>query len=183
MVTDARPGAPSIGGASDAIGGLQRPVAATPSPIPPAPPPIRRDHEVAAVTGELHNSTTVPAVPEFAGDERPTKRRRRPPSARSSRSGPVRKNTSGGTVVTFPPQSAPTWSDPSTTIADRDPLNQPFDDFRPVEIGPPVRAEADVIAPPSVAAEAPADTGRVDPENEVVDLQNEAADIEQGFAT
>ncbi len=84
----------------------------------------------------------MPAVPEFAGDERPAKRRRRTPGSRSSRSGPVSKKTPGGTVVTFPPQSAPSWSDPSTTIADRDPLNQPIDDFRPVEIGPPGRVDA-----------------------------------------
>ncbi len=77
----------------------------------------------------------MPEVPDFGRQTR-SRRRRKNSVGRGPRSGPVATKTTGGTVVTFPPKAPPSWQDPATTIADRDPLNQPYDDFRPVAIGP-----------------------------------------------
>lgn len=126
-------GGSSIGGALDEVAGSADPGGIS-TALVSSPPPIRRDEEAAAVTGELL-SADMPNVPDF-GAAVTTKRRRRGSLGRGSRSAKVTTKASGGTVATFPPKAAPSWQDPTTTIVDRDPLNQPFEDFRPVEIGP-----------------------------------------------
>ena len=96
----------------------------------PSPPPIRRDHEVPAVTGELAPPLATPDVPEFDPPRPASKRVLRPPRRAVPDLGPVTTKASGGTVVTFPPKSAPGWQD-AVTIGDRT-----DDDLRPAPVDP-----------------------------------------------
>ena len=101
-----------------------------------SPPPIRRDEEVAAVTGELEPRPTVPFVPEFS---RPKQGR----SRRGRRGGtdtgplPVATKATGGTVVTFPPKAAPGWQD-AASVGDRPPPDRDVFDQPTVDIDPAV---------------------------------------------
>ncbi len=85
---------------------------ADPSFVSP-PPPIRRDDELPSVTGELSSEIGAPQVPQFPSSK-PTPQAVAPPTTprrrfrrQSRETGTVSTRTSGGTVVTFPPQNAP----------------------------------------------------------------------------